>query len=54
MYSPLRSRRLIPLALVMALGLMPALAHPDHHQPTQQGDRHGSSADQHQHNHEHH
>jgi len=55
MHPPLLSRRLMPLALLVACGLatavvQPASAHPDHHQPTQQGDRRGNATDQHQHN----
>jgi hypothetical protein len=63
MNPTLLSRRLISLVLLVASGLAPDLtqaanAHPDHHQPTQQGDRHGNSPDQqqhtqHQHTHKH-
>jgi hypothetical protein len=47
--------RFAMLAIASLTGLVPlhVLAHPDHHQPTQQGQRHGESGDHQHHHHEH-
>ncbi|MCP9904906.1 hypothetical protein KBY85_12280 [Cyanobium sp. BA5m-10] len=56
MPSALLNVRLIPLTMLVACGLVVALpqtaeAHPDHHHPTQQGDRHGNQTGTQHHQH---